>query len=87
MGQDLIIHHSIDWQPILAQLVQTQSLPKYPGDLKTALLTHAGLNHHAKGEQAYQMAVEIARLTTCCDPEIIYWFSRLISLLEIPSVQ
>jgi regulator of protease activity HflC (stomatin/prohibitin superfamily) len=25
--------------------------------------------------------VQIARLTTCCDPEITYWFSRLVELV------
>jgi hypothetical protein len=44
-------------------------------------LHHAGLTNHPKGPEAYQIAVEIARLTTCCDPEIVYWFSRLASLI------
>lgn len=81
MRQDLIVH-GIDWQPILAQLTEIKGIPQYPGDLKAALLDHAGLSQHPKGEQAYQLAVEITRLTTCCDPEIIYWFSRLISLID-----
>lgn len=59
-----------------------QRLPSYCGDLKTALLNHAGLLNHPKGEKAFQLAREIARLTTYCDPEIVYWFSRLISLMD-----
>ncbi|MDX2098748.1 MAG: hypothetical protein SFW36_13305 [Leptolyngbyaceae cyanobacterium bins.59] len=85
MEQKLTVTHLIDWQPILLRCVQTHTLPTYPGDLKADLLAHAGLSNHAKGEQAYQIAVEIARLTTCCDPEIVYWFARLITLLDSPS--
>lgn len=77
--------NEIDWSPILKQLqrVDEQDLPKYPGDLKTALLHHAHLIGHPKAEIAYQLASDIARLTTHCDPEIIYWFSRLLSLVEV----
>jgi hypothetical protein len=76
--------HEIDWQPILNQMQQAdgQRLPEFSGDLKTALLAHAGLTHHPKGEATYQLAREIARLTTCCDPEIAYWFSRLVELVD-----
>lgn len=78
------IAHEIDWNPILLRLQTkaSRSMPVYPGDLKTALLKHAGLLDHPKGEAAYQTAVEIARLTTCCDPEVIYWFSRIVSLMN-----
>ncbi|WP_235018943.1 hypothetical protein [Tolypothrix sp. NIES-4075] len=55
-------------------------MPTYSGDLKTALLNLAKLMNYPKGEQAYQLASEIARLTTYSDPEIVYWFSRLVSL-------
>ncbi|OUL20223.1 hypothetical protein [Nostoc sp. 106C] len=74
----------IDWNPILCQIKYTKghNLPTYTGDLKTALLNHAGLTNHSKGEEAYQLAREIARLTTYSDPEIVYWFSRLISLIN-----
>lgn len=74
----------IDWNPILCQIKSTKahSLPTYIGDLKTALLNHAGLTNHPKGEEIYQLAREISRLTTYCDPEIVYWFSRLVSLLD-----
>ncbi len=74
----------IDWSPILHSLHSSnrQTLPAYPGDLKAVLLNHAGLANHPKGSEAYQIAVEIARLTTCCDPEIVYWFSRLASLMS-----
>lgn len=74
----------IDWQPLLDRLQRSddQHLPLYPGNLKAVLLAHAGLTHHPKAEAAYQLATEISRLTTCCDPEIIYWFSRLISLVD-----
>lgn len=75
----------IDWSFILCQMQtpEGQSLPVYPGDLKTALLQYAGLGDHPKGEELYQLSREIARLTTCCDPEITYWFSRLISLIDL----
>ena len=77
----------IDWNPILQriQIEEGHQLPTYPGDLKAALLAHAGLDHHskAKGEEVYQLAREISRLSTCCDPEIVYWFSRLIVLLDL----
>lgn len=72
----------IDWNPILCQLNTGSQLPTYPGDLKMDLLRHAGLVDQPQGEAAYQLAVEISRLTTCCDPEIIYWFSRLVDLIE-----
>lgn len=74
----------VDWSPILNQLqrLDAQSLPTYPGDLKAALLHHAVLNSHPKAETVYQLASDIARLTTHCDPEIIYWFSRLLPLIE-----
>lgn len=73
----------IDWSPILRSIRYGcgETLPTYPGELKAALLHHAGLANHPKGPEAYQIAVEIARLTTCCDPEIVYWFSRLASLI------
>lgn len=75
----------IDWKPLLDRLQyqDEKRLPLYPGDLKADLLAYAGLTDQAKGEVAYQLAVEIARLTTCCDPEIIYWFSRLVSLVNV----
>jgi hypothetical protein len=75
----------IDWQPLLDRLqyLDEKRLPLYPGDLKADLLAHAGLTDHAKGEIIYQLAIEIARLTTCCAPEIIYWFSRLFSLTDV----
>ncbi|MGI2906366.1 hypothetical protein [Tolypothrix sp. VBCCA 56010] len=74
----------IDWNPILCRIEYTEgkSLPTYPGDLKTALLNLAKLMNYRKGEQAYQLASEIARLTTYSDPEIVYWFSRLVSLMN-----
>lgn len=74
----------IDWQPILDQMIEDprHQTPAYPGDLKAALLNHADLAQHPKGEAIYQMAREIARLTTCCDPEITYWFSRLVELVD-----
>jgi hypothetical protein len=75
---------AIDWNPILRQiqLVEGQKLPTYPGDLKTALLNHAGLTNNPKGEEVYQLASDISRLTTCCDPEVVYWFSRLVPLIR-----
>ncbi|MBD2120576.1 hypothetical protein [Trichocoleus sp. FACHB-262] len=78
------VANEIDWNPILLRLQMKESrpTPAYPGDLKAALLNHAGLFNHPKGEAAYQMAVEIARLTTCCDPEVVYWFSRIVSLMD-----
>jgi hypothetical protein len=74
----------IDWSPILQSIryESGQTLPTYPGDLKAALLNHSGLANHPKGSQAYQIAVEIARTSTCCDPEIVYWFSRLAALMS-----
>lgn len=74
----------IDWSPILHSIrsQSAQTLPAYPGDLKAALLNHSGLANHPKDAQAYQIAVDITRLTTCCDPEIVYWFSRLASLMS-----
>ena len=78
--------NEIDWSPILNQLERknAQCLPTYPGDLKMALLQHAHLNGHPKADLIYQLASDIARLTTHCDPEIIYWFSRLLSLVDAP---
>lgn len=75
---------AIDWQPILDQMIEDprRRTPTYPGDLKASLLRHAGMTDDAKGEAAYQLAREIARLTTCCDPEITYWFSRLVELVD-----
>ena len=75
----------IDWSPILQRIQATEArqLPTYPGDLKTALLNHAGLASHPKSEEVYQIAREISRLSTCCDPEIVYWFSRLVTLLDV----
>ncbi|BAZ37064.1 hypothetical protein NIES4101_29850 [Calothrix sp. NIES-4101] len=75
---------NIDWNPLLSRIewVEGKSVPTYPGDLKTALLNHAGLISHPKGNEAYQLACEIARLTTYCDPEIIYWFSRIIAVMD-----
>lgn len=75
---------AIDWQPILDQMIEDprHRTPAYPGDLKVILLRHAGMTHHPKGEATYQLAREIARLTTCCDPEITYWFSRLVELMD-----
>ncbi|MFB2919061.1 hypothetical protein [Aerosakkonema funiforme] len=74
----------IDWSPIVERMrvKQGERLPSYPGDLKTALLDRAGLKDRAKAEDAYNLAREIARLTTYCDPEITYWFSRLVSLMD-----
>lgn len=76
--------HALDWKPILNQIqrLDDHSLPAYPGDLKSALLHHAGLSDHPQAETVYQLASDIARLTTHCDPEIVYWFSRLLSLVE-----
>lgn len=75
---------NIDWNPILCriQYAEGKSLPTYSGDLKTALLNLAKLMNCPKGEQAYQLAKEIARLTTYSDPEIVYWFSRIVSLMN-----
>ena len=83
MSTSLAIN-GIDWSPVVNQLqrVDAQSLPTYPGDLKTALLHHARLSGHPKADTVYQLASDIARLTTHCDPEIIYWFSRLLPLVE-----
>lgn len=83
MDQPLIVG-GIDWQPVLSQLVRDHYLLTYPGDLKADLLQHAGLSNHPQADAVYQMALEISRLTTCCDPEIIYWFSRLVLLLNPP---
>ncbi|MEH2353245.1 hypothetical protein [Nostoc sp.] len=49
--------------------------------MKTVLLNHVGLAQHPQCEKAYQMAREIARLTTFSDAEITYWFSRIIELI------
>lgn len=83
MISEKITLEEIDWRPILdqVQLRAGESLPTYPGDLKVALLNHAGLANDSKGEAIYQLAKEIARLTTCSDPEITYWFSRLVALV------
>ncbi|GAX45398.1 hypothetical protein NIES4075_64190 [Tolypothrix sp. NIES-4075] len=61
---------NIDWNPILSRIQYTEgnSLPTYPGDLKTALLSLAKLMNYPKGEEAYQLAKEIARLTTYSEP-------------------
>lgn len=74
---------SIDWSPIIRsmELQENCHLPAYPGDLKDILLNHAGLAQHPQGEKAYQLAREIARLTTFSDPEITYWFSRITELM------
>ncbi|OUL18232.1 hypothetical protein BV372_34325 [Nostoc sp. T09] len=79
-----VTSNKVDWNPILCQIKYRKghSLPAYTGDLKIALLNHVGLTNHSKGEEAYQLAREIARLTTCSDPEIVYWFSRLVSLIN-----
>ncbi len=55
------IESGIDWQPMLDRLQcsDAQHLPTYPGDLKAALITHAGLTHNSKGETAYQLAIVI----------------------------
>jgi hypothetical protein len=76
--------NEIDWVPILSQMqiVEGQSIPTYPGDLKAVLIKHAGLSNHPKAEELYQLAREISRLTTCSDPEVTYWFSRLVSLID-----
>lgn len=73
----------IDWTPILCRirLESGQTLPTYPGNLKIALLEHAGLTDHPKADEAYQTAVDIAKLTTESDPEIVYWFSRIAPLM------
>lgn len=75
---------SVDWSPILQKMYRPadRTLPVYPGDFKGDLLHHAGLAEHPKAEVAFQLAKEISRLTTCCDPEIAYWFSRLIALID-----
>lgn len=82
--QTSVAIQNIDWNPILSKIqrLDEHSLPVYPGDLKTALLQHAQLSKHPKAELVYQLASDIARLTTHCDPEIVYWFSRLLPLVE-----
>lgn len=52
----------IDWSPVLSSVCRRegQRLPSYSGDLKAALLNHAGLSNHPKGEAAFQLAREIA---------------------------
>ncbi|BAZ08668.1 hypothetical protein NIES4071_04730 [Calothrix sp. NIES-4071] len=74
----------IDWKPVLSRIrwVEGQRLPTYPGNLKTALLNHVGLTNDPKGAEIYQIACEIARLTTFSDPEIVYWFSRILSVAD-----
>lgn len=75
---------SVDWSPIQQrmQLPPGQSLPVYPGNLKTDLIRCAGLTLNDKAEAVFELAQDIARYTTACDPEIAYWFSRLATLLE-----
>lgn len=75
--------NQIAWNPVLNRMsvADGQSLPSYPGDLKAALLNHVGLSHHPKGEELYELAQQLAKLTTYCDPEIVYWFSRLVPLI------
>jgi hypothetical protein len=74
----------LDWEPILNCLQKSfeSNLPTYPGDLKAALINHAGLTNDPRGEEIYKLSVEISRLTTCCDSEVIYWFSRLAALMN-----
>ncbi len=74
----------VDWSPIRQQMQSQpgQPLPVYPGNLKTDLIRCAGLTLNDKAETVFQLAQEIARSTTACDPEIAYWFSRLATLLE-----
>ena len=74
----------IDWNPILSRIqwIEGHSLPVYPGDLKKALLDYVGLTNNPKAEAAFQLAREIARLTTYSDPEIIYWFSRIVPVMD-----
>lgn len=78
-----LISKNMDWQAILSRMHQQegQPYPTYAGNLKTALIIQAGLAQDDQGEALYQIAVEIAELTTCCDPEITYWFSRLVALI------
>jgi hypothetical protein len=40
------------------------------------------LSDHPKAETVYQLASDMARLTTYCYPDIVYWFSRLLALLD-----
>ncbi|AFY32955.1 hypothetical protein [Calothrix sp. PCC 7507] len=73
----------IDWSPIIRSM-EPQGIsqtPRYPGNLKAVLLNHAGLAEHPQGDKAYQLAREIARLTTFSDAEITYWFSRITELI------
>jgi hypothetical protein len=74
----------ISWDVIQQQMQSrpNQPLPTYPGNLKVALIRCAGLPLHGKADIAFQLAQEIARNTTYCDPEIAYWFSRLVSLID-----
>lgn len=64
----------MDWSPIRQrlQLQSGQQLPVYPVNLKADLIRCAGLTLHDKAETAFQLAQEIARSTTDCDPEIAY---------------
>lgn len=74
----------VDWS-LIRQRMQAQPdqpLPIYPGNLKVDLIRCAGLTLHPKAETAFQLAQEIAQSTTTCDPEIAYWFSRLVSLVD-----
>lgn len=84
MNTSTTTKQAIDWSPILSKIqrLDGHGLPAYPGDLKAALLHHAQLNKHPKAEMVYQLASDIARLTTHCDPEIVYWFSQLLPLIE-----
>nr|RNJ69593.1 MAG: hypothetical protein EDM05_09490 [Leptolyngbya sp. IPPAS B-1204] len=74
----------VDWSPIRRrmQVQPDQPLPVYPGNLKVDLIRCAGLMLHPKAEPIFRLAQEIARSTTDCDPEIAYWFSRLVALIE-----
>lgn len=80
----LVTQTDVDWSLIhqSMQLRPGQPLPVYPGNLKTDLIRCAGLTLNDKAETAFQLAQEIARNTTLCDPEVTYWFSRLVSLID-----
>lgn len=73
----------IDWSFIRnrMQVQPHQPLPSYPGNLKADLVRCAKLQQHHQAETAFELAQEIARNTTDCDPEIAYWFFRLLSLI------
>ena len=74
----------VDWSPISQrmQVQPDQPLPIYPGNLKVDLIRCAGLMLHPKAEPIFQLAQEIARSTTDRNPEIAYWFSRLVALID-----